>query len=163
MRTCSRAPLLGCCVRSSAAIASLPRGCSEGWRPEARLVNRRRRLSARPCARRHHRRLCRGQSRRRGAYRPAIGSVEVCTPRAPHDAARQHLEGPYVGQRDTPISVFLLAACLIGVVQCGSMDGAWRGKQRGARVRCAPSATHDAIDSRHPRFQGFMHPVCRDH
>ena len=41
-------------------------------------------------------------------YRPAIGSVEVCTPQASHDP-RKLLKGPNVGRRDTPISVVLLA------------------------------------------------------
>ena len=89
----------------------------EGWRSEARLVNRRRRLSARPCARRHHRRIYGGQCRCRRAYRPAIGSVEVCTPQASHDDGKL-LKGPNVGRRDTPISVLLLAGYLIIVVQC---------------------------------------------
>lgn len=92
--------MLGCCVGLSAAIALLPRGCCrEGCRTEARLVNRRRRLSARPCARRHHHRVCRGKSGRRGGYRPAIGDVEVCTPEASHDDGKL-LEGSGVGRRD---------------------------------------------------------------
>ena len=55
---------------------------------------------------------------RRGANRPAIGRVEVCTPQASHDPGKL-LKGLKVGQCETPISVLLLAD---DEVQCVSVE-----------------------------------------
>jgi hypothetical protein len=117
MKTCSRAPLLGCAVGSSAAIALLSTRLYAGLATRGVDITQRRRLSARPRASRHHRKIYRGWSRCREENGPTSGNGEVCATQASHDAGK-HLQGPDVGQRDTPISRIVAAEAFVTVVQC---------------------------------------------